>query len=69
MTRADKTLEAMRANARDWRIDDLEAVARAFGFRVRKSGGSHVYFVHPSLPGGLIPSPLSRNPCPVVGAE
>ena len=26
MTRADKTLEAMRANPRDWRIASLESV-------------------------------------------
>jgi antitoxin HicB len=35
MTRADKTLEAMRANPRDWRIGSLEAVAAAFGVNVR----------------------------------
>ena len=47
VARADKTLKAMAANPRDWRIEDLEAVARAFGCNVRKSGGSHVYFIHP----------------------
>ena len=30
-SRAGKTLEAMRANPRDWKIADLEAVASAFG--------------------------------------
>lgn len=47
MARADKTLRAMAANPRDWRIEDFEAVARAFGCNVRRSGGSHVYFTHP----------------------
>jgi len=49
MARIDKTLERMRANPRDWRIDDLEAVARAFGVNVRKPGGSHVVFEHPRV--------------------
>ena len=47
MTRAAKTLDAMRANPKDWRIEDIETVARAFGCNVRKSSGSHVYFTHP----------------------
>jgi hypothetical protein len=49
MTRADKTLEAMRANLRDWRIGSFEAVAAAFGANVRKRGASHVVFEHPRL--------------------
>jgi len=44
MPRADKTLDAMRANPRDWRIASLEAVARANSVNVRKPGGSHVVF-------------------------
>ncbi len=47
MSRADKTLAAMRANPRaDWRIAQLESVAKAFGVNIRKSGGSHVVFEH-----------------------
>ncbi|MBV9286389.1 MAG: hypothetical protein JO288_00960 [Hyphomicrobiales bacterium] len=42
MTRAGKTLEAMPANPRDWRIGNLETVATAYGVNVRKPGGSHV---------------------------
>jgi len=42
MPRADKTLDEMGANPRDWRIGSLEAVAAAHGVNVRKSGGSHV---------------------------
>lgn len=44
MSRADKTLEAMRENPDGWRIDDLESVAAAFDVSVRKPGGSHVIF-------------------------
>lgn len=56
MTRADKTLEAMRANPRDWRIGSLEAVAAAFGVNARKRGGSHVVFEHPAIGGGAFRS-------------
>jgi hypothetical protein len=46
MPRADKTLDAMRANPRDWRIASSEAVAAAHSVNIRKSGGSHVVFEH-----------------------
>jgi hypothetical protein len=49
MTRADKTLDRMRANPRDWRIDQLETVAASFDVRCRKPGGSHVIFEHPAV--------------------
>jgi hypothetical protein len=49
MPRADKTLDAMRANPRDRRIATLEAVARAYRVNTRKSGGSHVVFEHPAV--------------------
>jgi len=51
--RAAKTLEAMRASPLDWRIEDLEAVARAFGINLRRPGGSHVYFTHPRVREGV----------------
>ena len=49
MPRADKTLDAMRANPRDWRIGSLEAVAAAHGINARRPGGSHVIFEHPGV--------------------
>ena len=49
MARAEKTLADMRANPRDWRIDQLMSVARAFGINVRQPGGSHVIFEHPAV--------------------
>jgi hypothetical protein len=49
VARAEKTLDAMRANPRDWRIESLESVAAAFGMRCRKPGGSHVVFEHPAI--------------------
>jgi len=53
MARGGKNLDRMRRNPRDWRIGSLEAVARANGVNVRKSGGSHVVFEHPSIREGV----------------
>jgi hypothetical protein len=47
MTRADKTLDKMRANPRDWRIEQLKSVADAMGVAYRQPGTSHVTFRHP----------------------
>ena len=47
MTKTRKLLEKMRHNPRDWRIEELETIAKHYGINVRKSGGSHVVFDHP----------------------
>jgi predicted RNA binding protein YcfA (HicA-like mRNA interferase family) len=44
MGKVDKTLDKMRVNPRDWRIEDLESVAKRHGLTVRRPGGSHVIF-------------------------
>lgn len=44
MSKVDKTLDKMRVNPRDWRIEDLESVAKHHGLTVRRPGGSHVIF-------------------------
>jgi len=44
MTKADKILDQMRNNPRDWRIDDLVVVAARYGIEIRNSGGSHHVF-------------------------
>jgi hypothetical protein len=49
VARAHKTLEQMQANPRDWRIEQLETVARAFAVNVRKPRGAHVIFEHPAV--------------------
>lgn len=36
----------MITNPKDWRIDDLEIIAKQYGVSVRKTGGSHVVFYH-----------------------
>lgn len=47
MTKADKLLGRMRANPRDWRIEDMEALGRRYGLTARRPPGSHVVFQHP----------------------
>ncbi len=46
MTKKNKTLHKMKANPTDWRIEQLETVARQYGVVIRKTGGSHVVFDH-----------------------
>jgi hypothetical protein len=49
MARGERLLERMRANPRDWRIEDVAAVCAAFGIACtppRK--GSHYKVKHPS---------------------
>lgn len=47
MKKSQKLLEKMRRNPCDWRIEQLETIARHYNINVRKSGGSHVVFDHP----------------------
>ena len=44
MSRFDKLIIKMHANPRDWRIDDLKAVAERLGIDYRQPGTSHVTF-------------------------
>lgn len=44
MIKFDKLIIKMRTNARDWRIDDLKAIAERVGVDYRQPGTSHVTF-------------------------
>ena len=44
MSKAGKKLEKMRANPRDWRIEDLKTIADRLGLAYRQPGTSHVTF-------------------------
>ncbi len=46
MTKSEKTLSKMKSNPKDWRIEQLETVAKQYGVSIRKTGGSHVVFDH-----------------------
>ena len=63
MTTVAKTLEQMKVNPRDWRIDSLKSVADAFGVVYRQPGGSHVIFRHPN--GAMLSVPARRPIKPI----
>lgn len=63
MTTAEKTLERMRNNPRDWRIDDLLNVAMRYGVEVRNSGGSnHVFSAQGIAESLCVPAHRSIKP-------
>ena len=49
MAKVIKLLEKMQQSPLDWRIEQLESLAKHYGINIRKSGGSHVVFDHPSV--------------------
>jgi predicted RNA binding protein YcfA (HicA-like mRNA interferase family) len=63
VSRAAKTLRQMKANPLDWRIENLQSVAEAFGLLWRHTGGSHVVFRHPT--GAMLTVPARRPIKPV----
>jgi predicted RNA binding protein YcfA (HicA-like mRNA interferase family) len=46
MSGKQKLIQRMRDNPRDWEIKSLETIALRFNIHVRKTGGSHVVFLH-----------------------
>jgi len=60
---ADKTLERMRVNPRDWRIEDLKTVARRHGLTWQQPGTSHVTFRAPA--GGKVTVPARKPIKPI----
>lgn len=67
MSKADKIIQKMRSNPRDWKIDSLEVLAKRFGLQIRKSGGSHVVFMHDDS--DLMVTVPSRRPIKPVYIE
>lgn len=54
VARSEKLLERMRANPRDWRIEDVKTLCAAFGLDFDSPpGGSHYGIKHPSQPNRL----------------
>jgi hypothetical protein len=64
MNSATKLLEAMRQNPRDWRMEQLQTVARKFALSVRHDGGSHYVFSHDAI-AGIVTVPAHRPIKPV----
>jgi hypothetical protein len=51
MAQGEKLLERMRANPRDWRIEDVKTLCAAFGLHLdAPPGGSHYGIKHPGQP-------------------
>jgi predicted RNA binding protein YcfA (HicA-like mRNA interferase family) len=67
MSKADKIIQNIRSNPRDWQMDSLENIAKRFGVQVRKSGGSHVVFLHDDS--DLVVTVPSRRPIKPVYIE
>lgn len=63
MNTATKLLEAMRANPLNWRIGQLQTVARQHGIDWRQEGSSHCVFVRAD--GQTLPVPAHRPIKPV----
>ena len=63
MSQADKNLEKMRVNPTNWRIEELQAIARRFNIEWRHDGGSHCVFVNAS--GKTLPVP-TRKPIKTI---
>ena len=59
----DKILERMRVNPRDWRIEELQTLARRYGLTWRQPGTSHVTFRAPA--GGMLTVPAHKPIKPV----
>ncbi|MGN7613143.1 type II toxin-antitoxin system HicA family toxin [Magnetococcales bacterium HHB-1] len=49
MAKADKIIQRMKNNPRDWRIEEIRHVALRHGFDIRQPRGSHITLSHPSL--------------------
>jgi hypothetical protein len=58
MNTATKLLEAMRRNPLDWRLEQLQTVARQFDIDWRHEGTSHCVFVR--VDGRTLPVPARR---------
>lgn len=56
MSRALKLLERMRNNPRNWRIEDLKAIAERHGVDWDHDSTSHVIFTHPIIGGLSVPA-------------
>ncbi|MBF0415856.1 MAG: type II toxin-antitoxin system HicA family toxin [Magnetococcales bacterium] len=46
---SDKVIRKMRNNPRDWRIEDIQAIAHRYGVTIRNPRGSHVIVSHPNV--------------------
>lgn len=62
MVRAEKIIERMRNNPRDWQIADLKSIATRYKIDWRQPGTSHVTFSFPGLQPLTVPSHKPLKP-------
>jgi len=53
MSTSEKTFAKMRNNPRNWRIEDVIAVAKKYDLLIRAQGGSHYVFGFPGIKDSL----------------
>lgn len=63
MGEAERLLGSMRQHALDWRLEDLQTVAREHGIDWRHGSGSHCVFLRKD--GRILPVPARRPIKPV----
>ena len=63
VNQATKLFEAMIVNPLDWRIEQLQAVARRYGIEWRHDGTSHCVFIRAD--GKTLPVPAHRPIKPI----
>ncbi|MCL2012870.1 MAG: hypothetical protein FWG75_08810 [Cystobacterineae bacterium] len=63
MNTAKKLLESMRNNPRDWRLAQLQSVAKQHGVKWRQEGTSHCVFIRED--GKVLPVPARRPIKPI----
>jgi hypothetical protein len=63
VSKAEKILSRMQQNPRDWRIESLKVVARAYDIQWRQRGTSHLVFVRSD--GRTLPVPTRRPIKPI----
>jgi predicted RNA binding protein YcfA (HicA-like mRNA interferase family) len=64
VSKAEKLYQKMQNNPRDWRIEDIDTVARYFGFGRIEGKGSHTKFYHDRLP-EILSVPVKRPIKPI----
>lgn len=62
MPSVQKRLNKMRANQKDWRIEDLKSIADSLNIEYRSSGGSHVVFRSPGGNHATVPAKRPIKP-------
>jgi predicted RNA binding protein YcfA (HicA-like mRNA interferase family) len=64
MSKAEKLFKQMQNNPQDWRIEEIDTVARHFGFGRIEGKGSHTKFYHDKLP-EILSVPVKRPIKPI----